>query len=226
MCHNTFVYLKRWKTHLGVITEHARFDWLSWHYKVGTATSSKGPCSNVRALTWHIYPVYSLPARRTNKWYHTGTIFLDRSSHPYLLAQSIHSGESQQRQTILRGDSHSLTLSFAPHTYVNFLPIFVHQRAVSIFASLVFTQQWITMLLYHDVQWCEDLSNGFWEIADVRQSQRFYVSAPLLSSCTFLPVGFDAATWSGAPSLHLYLFWWKTLLLFLYTCAYLFHFVP
>ena len=33
---------KRWLTHLCVITEHAKFKLLSWHYKLGAATSATG----------------------------------------------------------------------------------------------------------------------------------------------------------------------------------------
>ena len=41
----------------------------------------------------------------------------------------IHSGEGQLRQTILWGDSRRPTFNFAPHTCVNFMPIFVDQTS-------------------------------------------------------------------------------------------------
>ena len=86
----------------------------------------QGSCSNVRAFTQHTHPVFSSPARRTIKQYRADTIFLDESSRPHLRAGVYTKRrESNSDPTVLRGDSRRLTFGFAPHTYVNFTPIFL-----------------------------------------------------------------------------------------------------
>ncbi len=88
----------------------------------------QGSCSNVRAFTRLTYPVFSSPAQWTIKRYHPDTVFLDESSHPHLRARGVYkAARVNSNPTILRGDSHWLTFSFAPHTYVNFTPIFLNR---------------------------------------------------------------------------------------------------
>ena len=43
----------------------------------------QGSCSNVRAFTWHTYPVILSPAQQTIKQYYAGNVFLEESSRPY-----------------------------------------------------------------------------------------------------------------------------------------------
>ena len=94
MCYNTFI-LKCQMTRLGVIMEHTKFELFSWHYRVGTANSTSGVLQQCESFQ-------SSPSSSTK----IAVCICTRGC--------IHSSESRQRQTILRGDSCRLTFSFAP----------------------------------------------------------------------------------------------------------------
>ena len=85
MCHNAIV-LKCQMTHLGVIAEHAKFELFPGSTKLEQQLPLQGSCSNARLFTRRAYLIFSSAAQGIIKWYHAGTIFLNKSSCPRLRA--------------------------------------------------------------------------------------------------------------------------------------------
>ena len=86
MCHNV-ITLKHRMTHLGVIMEHVKFELVPGTTKLEQQPPLQGYCSDVRAFTRCTCPVFPMPAWRTIRWYHAGTVFLNESSHSHLCAR-------------------------------------------------------------------------------------------------------------------------------------------
>ena len=120
--------LKHWMTHLGVITEQAKLrvsflalqNWNSnfrfrgpvARWKLSLGIPSQSPvCPHNEPLSGTMLVLSSLTKVAMHICTHGG----------------IHSGDGQQRQSILWGDSCRITFSFASHTLVNFTPIFLNR---------------------------------------------------------------------------------------------------
>ena len=150
-----------WHIYVGVIMKYANLSCFSGTTKLEQQLSLQGSCSNVRAFTRCIYPIFLSPAQQTIKWYHAFTVLLQESSRPYLRALGIHSGESQQRQTILRCDRYRLTFIFAPHTCINFTFLFLDRTAR--LYSVVLTQWRIA--IYQQFSWITVISERILTVA-------------------------------------------------------------
>ena len=86
----------------------------------------QGSCSNVRAFTQCTYLGLLFASEPLS-----GTMLvlssLTKVAMHICTHGGIHSGDGQQRQSILWGDSCRITFSFASHTLVNFTPIFLNR---------------------------------------------------------------------------------------------------